>query len=190
MNKKNTKSIKDLKKIIKQHLLDSLVHSYRKISYNKPDIPKSIRTHALLISWGGSGYMKPASGTWGTLAGMPFAFILAYLTSPIMLIVFSAILFFVGWYATYKYEQATNKHDASEIVIDEVCGVFITLSVVPLELSYYILGFLSFRLFDIWKPYPIRNIDKLKTPFSVMYDDVLAGIFGAITILGIQWLNI
>ena len=145
---------------------------------------------AHIVTWGGAGYLKPASGTWGTLAGMPFAFIIAYLTSPIMLIPFATLIFFIGWWATYKYEYATGKHDASEIVIDEVCGVFIALSVVPLELSYYIAGFFIFRIFDIWKPFPIRNIDALKTPFSVMYDDVVAGIFSAMTLWTIQWLNI
>ena len=118
---------------------------------------------------------------------MPIAYILAWLTSPIMLILFSAILFFVGWWTVAQFEKITGTHDASEVVIDETVGVFITLSVVPLELSYYVLGFVVFRIFDILKPYPIKAIDNLKTPFSVMFDDVVAGILAGLVILGVLW---
>lgn len=143
--------------------------------------------YSSFITVGYSGCLKPASGTWGTLVSMPIAYTLAWLTSPIMLIVFSAILFFIGWWAVAKFEDATGTHDASEIVIDETVGVFITLSIVPLELSYYILGFIAFRIFDIFKPYPIKVIDNLKTPFSVMFDDVIAGIMAGLVMWGILW---
>lgn len=141
-----------------------------------------------IVSLGKVGFIKPASGTWGTLASMPVAFLIAYIYSPSSLIIASFITLIVGWYFTNIYEKTNNKHDANEVVIDEMAGLFITLSFIPVNVWYYIAGFLIFRFFDIFKPYPINLIDEQKTAFSVMFDDIIAGLYAGITLWIILWI--
>lgn len=141
-----------------------------------------------IVSLGKIGFIKPASGTWGTLASMPVAFLIAYIYSPLSLVIASFIILIIGWYFTNIYEKINNKHDASEIVIDEMAGVFITLSFIPVDVWYYIAGFFIFRFFDILKPYPINIIDNQKTAFSVMLDDLIAGLYAGITLWVLLWI--
>ncbi|MGB1361488.1 MAG: phosphatidylglycerophosphatase A, partial [Alphaproteobacteria bacterium] len=100
------------------------------------------------------------------------------------------IVFLIGWYFTYLYENQSQKHDASEVVIDEMAGVFITLAFVPVDIWYYVIGFLMFRIFDVLKPYPVYMIDRQKTPFSVMFDDVVAGFMAGLVMWVLVWIMI
>ena len=143
-----------------------------------------------IVSLGGVGFLKPASGTWGTLVSMPIAYFLASCFSPSSLILFSIPVFLIGWYFTAIYEKHSDKHDASEVVIDEMAGTFVTLAFIPVDLVYYTIAFFMFRIWDIVKPYPIRAIDRQKTPFSVMFDDMVAGLGAGICMWIIVWLMI
>lgn len=143
-----------------------------------------------IVSLGGVGFIRPASATWGTLASMPIAYSIATMLSPLWLVGASAIIFLLGWWATTVYESQTQKHDASEIVIDETAGICITLAVVPVDVTLYAIGFLLFRFFDIAKIYPANHIDAQKTPFSVMFDDVIAGFYAMVCLWGIWQLGI
>ncbi len=154
----------------------------------------------LLATWFGSGYIKPAPGTWGTLAGLPFAWIILQYYSPLFLIIAALLLFPVGVWAADRFDRITNGHDASEIVIDEVVGVWLTLGMIILtepaiwvahEWVVWMLSFLLFRLFDITKPFPIRLVDRsVQGGFGVMVDDVLAGLVaGAAGILALRVLS-
>ena len=69
-----------------------------------------------------------------------------------------------------------------------MAGLFITLSFIPVDVWYYIAGFLIFRFFDIFKPYPINLIDEQKTAFSVMFDDIIAGLYAGMTLWIILWI--
>ena len=138
------------------------------------------------VSLGGIGFLKPASGTWGTLTTLPIAYVIATLFSPIWLLVASAIVFFIGWIATTVYEKNTTRHDASEVVIDEMAGMFLTLAIIPVDMTLYVVAFFVFRFFDIVKVFPANVIDRQKTPFSVMMDDIFAGIY-AMVVVWVIW---
>lgn len=146
-----------------------------------------MKPHALLATWFGSGLLKPAPGTWGTLAAMPFAWGIATAAgSGWWLLAAAAALFPVGIWAAGQYDRTTGGHDASEIVIDEVVGVWIALAVVPVDWLHYLLGFVLFRLFDIAKPWPIGWLDRrISGGLGVMADDVVAGVFAAVSLWGI-----
>ena len=133
----------------------------------------------------GVGKVPKAPGTFGSLlAGIIWWFYSSYIGEVAII-----VTFFVGWLGTHYYEKWNNRHDPKEVVIDEVVGMWMTLYLAPPKLSILLLGFLLFRLFDIWKPFPIGWVDK-KVPgaFGTMFDDVLAGaiawasLFGAITV--------
>ena len=134
----------------------------------------------------GSGLAPKAPGTFGTLVGIPFVLLFAELSTFWYLCV--TFLFFVlGVWASQYYSEHLGEHDHSSIVWDEVVGYMITMAFVPLEWSWIVLGFVLFRLFDIWKPWPIRLLDKhVHGGFGVMIDDALAGVYAALTLLIVQ----
>jgi phosphatidylglycerophosphatase A len=90
------------------------------------------------------------------------------------------VLLFLGVRACGKLEKEEGFVDPSHAVIDEVLGIGIALWAVPQEWYYVVSALLLFRVFDIWKPFPIRKAEKLPGGWGVMMDDVLAGIFARI----------
>ncbi len=128
------------------------------------------------------GKAKFAPGTFGTLWGVPLAYGLVRLSNltqfgalAYMLITFALILF-SSWIAQL-HENFTNAHDPGEIVIDEVVGYLVSFTLLPITWQSFLGAFLFFRLFDIWKPWPIRHIDKkVKGGLGTVLDDVAAGI--------------
>ena len=93
----------------------------------------------------------------------------------------------IGVLASAEIERSTGVEDPSYIVIDEVAGQLVTFLFLPLTGWNFFLGILAFRTFDIWKPYPIRKLERLGNGVGVMADDILAGIYGNIAL---QILNI
>ena len=132
--------------------------------------------------------MKPAPGTWGSLGALPFGiFILIFGHWPVLLAA-SIIVSLAGLWAADYYETASKKHDAKEIVIDEVAGMWI--SMLPCAINPLLIGlaFILFRFFDILKPWPIGWIDKnVPGGRGVMADDILAGIIVAMIIMGLRY---
>jgi len=124
----------------------------------------------------GSGLMPIAPGTWGTLAAFPIYLLIANSSWWVYLLII-IIAFIFGVYACDKVSTEMKVHDYSGIVWDEVVGYMLTMFLVPLNLAWMIIGFLLFRLFDIWKPQPIGYVDKhVKGGLGIMLDDVLAAI--------------
>lgn len=124
----------------------------------------------------GSGLMPFAPGTWGTLAAMPVYLLLVGSSWPIYLLCTMAA-FGLGIAVSNKVSSDLNVHDYSGIVWDEVVGYLLTMFLVPLSFVWMVVGFFLFRLFDIWKPYPIRLVDKsVSGGLGIMLDDVLAAI--------------
>ena len=120
----------------------------------------------------GVGKIPKAPGTFGSLLA---AIVWWFFSSEINELVILGT-FFLGWFATHYYEKWNNKHDPKEVVIDEVVGLWMTLYLAPPKFSVLLLGFLLFRLFDIWKPFPIGWVDrKVPGALGTMLDDVLAG---------------
>jgi len=140
------------------------------------------------------GHMRPAPGTWGSLAALPFAWLIITYSGLYGLIFASILAYFLGHLATKAETKGKDNHDPSEIVIDEVVGQWIALlpiaSIVssrgldPLALwPGWIAAFVFFRLFDITKPWIIGWADKRDDATGVMLDDVIAGVFAAICVV-------
>jgi len=136
-----------------------------------------------LLSLGfGSGLSPKMPGTMGTVVGVGLYLLLPSLGWKIYLgIIIGA--FILGIFLCETTAKALNVHDHPGIVWDEIVGYFITMFMVPKEWVWILLGFVLFRLFDIWKPWPISIADKrLKGGFGIMLDDVIAAIFALIII--------
>lgn len=135
---------------------------------------------ALAATWFGTGLLPVAPGTWGSLAALPFAWVLARLGGWPMLLAASLLCFFVGWGASAIYVRRTGEDDPSEVVIDEVAGQWLVLAAAPPDLFLYAAGFLLFRVLDITKPWPARWADRnVHGGLGVMLDDMLAAAYGA-----------
>lgn len=132
--------------------------------------------HFLSVGFG-SGLSPVAPGTFGTLVAIPIYWLCKDLSLFAFLLLI-VIAFGVGVYVCEFTSKALGVHDHGGIVWDEIVGYLITMIAVPPTLLNMIVGFLLFRLFDIWKPWPIKWLDqKVDGGFGIMIDDVLAGIF-------------
>lgn len=140
------------------------------------------------------GHMRPAPGTWGSLAALPFAWIIITYTGIYGLTFASAAAYALGLWATKLETAGKENHDPSEIVIDEVVGQWIALLPIAYIVSSrgldalalwpgWIAAFALFRLFDITKPWLVGWADKRDDATGVMLDDVIAGIFAAIGVV-------
>ena len=127
--------------------------------------------HVLICTWFGSGLLSPMSGTWGTLAALPIAYIVTMYGNITILIFLILIFYVVGILSINKYFLNYKIIDRSEIVIDEVVGVWIaTLNCNNITFKW-ILAFVIFRILDIAKPWPANFFDKKTTsPHSIMLD--------------------
>ena len=114
-------------------------------------------TH-LLATWFGIGLLRPAPGTWGTLAGALLWFFLPHAHTWIWLILPLFIL--LAWYVCAEVNKDSDSDDHSSIVIDDVAGILVALAFVPHTALAYFVAFALFRLFDICKPWPISWVDK------------------------------
>ncbi len=140
------------------------------------------------------GLMRPGPGTWGSAAALPLLYLLHLVGGFPLVAVATVGVFLIGWWATAEETRGKDDHDPSEIVIDEVAGQWIALwpisagawnqGVDVLALwPGWITAFIAFRIFDIFKPWPVSWADQKSTPFGVMMDDVLAGIMAAIVVV-------
>ena len=135
--------------------------------------------HFLALGFG-SGLIKPAPGTWGTLSAVPLYYLLMQFMNSASISYFVVILlsFVVGIYLCGKTATDVGVHDHGAIVWDEIVGFLITMALVPLSWVNIVAGFVLFRIFDIIKPWPIKLLDKhVHGGFGIMIDDVLAGVF-------------
>lgn len=129
-------------------------------------------------TWFYLGLSPKAPGTVASLGALPFVFLCSLLLSSIayMAIVFVFLIFAI--FISHEYESFIGVKDSRKIVIDEVAGILITMTLIPWTFMSVVLGFLLFRFFDILKPFPINYIDKkIKGGIGIVADDVLAGIF-------------
>ncbi len=144
------------------------------------------------------GFLRPAPGTWGSLAALPLAWLVLTAGGFWLLISLTFGIFFIGLYAT---SQVTHEgdHDPSWVVIDEVVGQWIALFPVGygaamMGVDYlalypgWISGFILFRLFDIWKPWLVGKADRRGDALGVMLDDVWAGVFAAVVSIALAGL--
>lgn len=134
----------------------------------------------------GAGLMPFAPGTWGTLVSVPLYFIFIKICSPVMYYCVLIVSFLLGIFICHVVAQDLNKQDPKCIVWDEILGYWITMLFAPPGMLWMGIGFLLFRLFDVWKPYPIRYFDrKIHGGLGIMLDDVIAALFAGISIRGL-----
>jgi len=131
------------------------------------------------------GNIPGAPGTYGAIFGT-LSYITLYYFFPAqlntLLIALSILFTYIGTVACRVMEPEWG-HDPSRVVIDETVGQWITYLFIPFSLKWALIGLVLFRFFDILKPLGIRSIDeKMKHPFSVMLDDIVAGIYALITL--------
>ena len=136
------------------------------------------RVLAVAIGTGcGVGFAPFASGTAGSLLGVALYVPLAAAGLPVLGIAIT-LLFTAGVWAAGVCGKRYGAHDHGRIVVDEIVGQCIALASFPARPGWLLAGFLLFRVFDIWKPFPARRIDeRWRTPFGVMADDVVAGVY-------------
>ncbi len=186
---------------------------------NSKNDDKGFNRTRLLVTFGGVGTIWYAPGTLGSVAGILFFVVVASLGALVadaegavaLLITATIVLFVLGIRASNAYMKKIKDHDPSEIVVDEVVGMVLTILLTFSGLGYveqFVLGevkevfgahmlelmavmFLSFRVMDVVKPWPISWFDaNVKGGFGVMLDDVLAAIAAAAMALGLYGLLI
>jgi phosphatidylglycerophosphatase A len=156
---------------------------------------------ALAVATCGVGYLPLAPGTWGSGVGVALYLLFNSLsarlmtgalargwslealehtrTSVLLLLVF--VLSFAGIWAASRAESLLGRKDPGAVVVDEVAGQLMTFLFVPRGAGAWaiVASFLAFRAFDIWKPYPVRRLESLRSGLGIMADDLLAGAYAA-----------
>jgi phosphatidylglycerophosphatase A len=141
------------------------------------------RTHHWIAFGLGSGLAPKAPGTFGTLAAVPLYWLLSPLPLAAYLTIL-AVLFGLGIWACGRTARDLGGQDPGAIVWDEVVGYLAAMTAAPAGWPWVLAGFILFRLFDIWKPWPIRWLDRRgKGGLGIMLDDLAAG---ALTWLTLQ----
>lgn len=152
-----------------------------------------MRAAELIGTVGGVGNLRPAPGTWGSLAGLVLAYVLYVLGGLWVFVLAIPLVFAAGWWATIRMTKGAENHDPSEIVVDEVAGQWVALLPVIIGAAHvgvpvlslwpgWIVAFFGFRLFDILKPGPVGWADRRDDPLGVMLDDVIAGLLAAVVV--------
>jgi phosphatidylglycerophosphatase A len=156
----------------------------------------------------GLGYLKPGPGTWGSLMGVAISILVAYrsfLSAPPELgwqlhfwqmqwrpyyldYIAVAVVAAAGVYVAGRVEHHWGKSDPQFVVIDEVSGQLLALSFPFTLLNWksWLLGFILFRVFDIWKPFPARQAESLHGGWGIMADDWIAGIYAALVLWAVH----
>lgn len=155
----------------------------------KQNISVTDRIGYILATGLGAGFIPVAPGTAGAIEGVAIFLLIHALHlgpgwSVLVVVVINVALFALGVWASNRVCRVSGLEDPQRVVIDEVSGQLITLTPLALLPSLSIvsvlIGFLLFRFFDIFKPYPIRKLEHLPGGFGVMADDGLAGIYAAV----------
>ena len=142
--------------------------------------------HLLALGFG-TGCVPMMPGTIGTLVGVLFYLPMQTLSWPFYIGV-TVVLFSLGVWLCDVTARHLGVHDHGGIVWDEIVGFLITMTAVPPDWRFVLLGFVLFRLFDILKPWPISWADRnIKGGFGIMFDDILAGVYAGIILLGINY---
>lgn len=141
----------------------------------------------------GCGLVPVAPGTAGSLAGLASAYLLTrYLHLPPFCLLILALGFIpIGFWSAGEAARILGKKDPGQVVVDEVLGQWVTLAgAARLNWRAFLFGFVLFRLFDIWKPPPVRQFEALPGGQGIVADDLMAGLYGALVLFGLGWFNL
>ena len=131
----------------------------------------------------GIGWLPGAPGTWASLTALPCAWLLREWGGELALAIAAIIAFFAGWWACAEVTKGGGASDPGWVVIDEIAAQWLVLLAVPQRVWPYLAAFVAFRLFDIWKPFPVSWCDRnVKGGFGIMLDDIAAAIYAAILV--------
>ncbi|MGA9070342.1 MAG: phosphatidylglycerophosphatase A [Terracidiphilus sp.] len=144
--------------------------------------------HKTLWAWTvatffGAGFGKPGPGTWGSIAAVLLWAAFGWLAHPnqqVLLIALLVGIFFtliLGIPASTIVARESGRHDPQFVVVDEAAGVWIALLFSPFDLRHGLIALVLFRLFDITKPFPVRQLEKLPEGWGIVLDDVGAGLY-------------
>jgi phosphatidylglycerophosphatase A len=143
-----------------------------------------------IVTLGGIGHAPYAPGTAGSMVALPFAWLIAYGAGRFALLLAAVIALAIGAWASELYTAQTKRADPSECVVDELAGQWIACAFAPTTLLGYGLAFLLFRLFDMWKPWPIRAVERWHGGIGVMADDVVAALVAGAILVGLSHFGI
>ena len=148
----------------------------------------SDRAAVTLGTFFGTGFWPWGPGTAGSVAAVLLYLAFRPALSGMWLLVSAAVLFLPSVWAATECERIFGTTDPGKVVVDEVIGQAITLSVIPAASRMasgwhlWLAGFILFRVLDITKPFPIRRLERLPGGWGIITDDALAGIYGAIVL--------
>jgi len=140
-----------------------------------------------LATFFGAGYLRPGPGTYGSIAGLLLWYAGAHVFQPAPAVLalatlFAALLFTgLGIRASTIVAREAGREDPGFVVIDEVAGQLVALILMPPDWKYAALALVLFRLFDIFKPWPIRKLESLPEGTGIMLDDIAAGLLSLLT---------
>jgi phosphatidylglycerophosphatase A len=136
----------------------------------------------VLASAFGAGYAPVASGTVGSFVTVVAIWLLPVTPQRILVALIAVTI--VGVWAGSRVERVLGRKDPGIIVIDEVAGMLLSVILLPPTIPALVTAFLLFRLFDIWKPFPARESQVLTGGVGVMVDDLIAGLYALVLVLG------
>jgi len=154
-----------------------------------------------LATFFGVGLLPWAPGTWGSAAAIPVAWVIHGLGGFPALLAATLLVALAGWMAVAAAPSEGEDEDPGEFVSDEVAGMFVAL--LPLSAGLWlgdeepwvfpwpgwVTGFVLFRIFDVWKPWPVSRADRRGDALGVMLDDLIAGLLAATCVTALAWLS-
>jgi phosphatidylglycerophosphatase A len=134
----------------------------------------------------GVGYLPLAPGTWGSFAAVGLVVLIHTIAVPyqtVVHLVVTILLFPLAWLTAGRVAEEEGEEDPNVVVVDEIFGQFFCLLWLPLLSFYWILGFALFRFFDIWKPFPAKQSERLPGGLGIVMDDLVAGLYAGLALL-------
>jgi phosphatidylglycerophosphatase A len=140
------------------------------------------------------GFIPGAPGTYASLVTTLAFFAIFSVThriAPMSHIISVCLISLIGVFVSGETSRNTGIEDPSFVVIDEVAGQLLTFLFLPVNAYNLFLGFAAFRIFDMWKPFPIRKLESLPGGVGIMADDLLAGVYGnlVLQLLNFLWIR-
>ena len=146
--------------------------------------PRAPLWATLVATFFGIGRLRPGPGTWGSAAALALWAGVAYVLAPSLrtpvALTLAVLVTLIGIPAATRVARASAVKDPQFVVIDEVAGQLIALIAVPLAWKTFLAGLILFRVFDIFKPPPVRQLERLPEGTGIVLDDVAAGIFALV----------
>jgi len=148
-----------------------------------------MRAFGLFVATAGYvGYFPIAPGTAGSAAGLVLLAAIRFFAGPELELGFLVGVVALGFWAAEVGERHANREDPGFVVVDEVAGMLLTMLWLPLTWVTALVGFLAFRFFDIVKPFPARNAERLHGGIGIMADDLIAAVYAAVTVRLFVWI--